>query len=292
MFEAAVKLSQDSAGATINGWSSVASLSSRGLPAAATRLPPPAAGWQCQGALWSDLNALCTLLRVSCSADLTSCSPLFQHRRYRSGQRIHTTGQPFDTLFAVHSGFLKTMIINDFDDEHVLRFPMRGDLFGVDGIHTGRHSTEAVALTDCVLVLIPFREFNALVRSHAGMEDLVYTLLSRELQSEQALISMLGSLNAEAKVARFLVSLSDRFIALGYSGKQFNLRMGRNDIGSHLGLTLETVSRTLSALQACGLIAVQRRSISLIDIDALRSLRQLPLQRPERVETILPRVAA
>ena len=292
MLEAARKMPLDPAAATVNALSSAGCLSGRGIPAATTRFPAVTAGWQRQGALWSDLDALCRLLRIPPCADLAGGSPLFQHRHYRSGQRIHTIGQPFDTLFAVHSGFLKTMIIDDHGDGQVLNFPMKGDLFGVDGIHTRCHSTEAVALTDCDLVLIPFQELNALVRTHAGMESLAFKLISRELQREQTLIGMLGSLSAEAKVARFLVSLSDRFIAMGYSGKVFNLRMSRNDIGSHLGLTLETVSRTLSAMHAFGLITVQRRSIVLLDVDALRSLHRLPVQRPERLEKVLPPVAA
>ena len=87
---------------------------------------------------------------------------------------------------------------------------------------------------------------------------------------------MLGALSAEARVARFLVSLSERFAEMGYSSKLFNLRMTRHEIGSYLGLTLETVSRTLSALNGFGLISVDQRSIGIKDIDSLRTLRRLP----------------
>jgi CRP/FNR family transcriptional regulator len=268
MLEAVRKLPTHAADAVLNA-----------LPSAeceAGRRHPVIAGRQRQGALWSDMDALCSLMRMPPCPGLTEISPLFQHRHYRSGQCIHTIGQPFDTLFVVYSGFLKTMLIDDGGDEQVLSFPMKGDLFGVDGIHSRRHSAEAMALTDCDLVLIPFRELLALARSHAAMENMAYTLISQELQREQGMIGMLGSLSAEAKVARFLVTLSDRFIAMGYSGKLFNLRMSRHDIGGHLGLTLETVSRSLSALSACGLITVQRRRIGLVDIPALRNLRRLP----------------
>jgi CRP/FNR family transcriptional regulator len=201
---------------------------------------------------------------------------LFQHVQFKTGQRIHTIGQAFDTLFIVHSGFLKTVLIDEFGNEQVLSFPMKGDMFGVDGIHTKRYMSEAVALSNCDLILIPFKKFTQIGRSHIEFEHSVYTVMSRELVREQAMVSMLGALSAEARVARFLVSLSERFAEMGYSSKLFNLRMTRHEIGSYLGLTLETVSRTLSAFNEIGLISVDQRSIGIKDIDALRTLRRLP----------------
>jgi CRP/FNR family transcriptional regulator len=80
-------------------------------------------------------------------------------------------------------------------------------------------------------------------------------------------------------VARFLISLADRFAAMGYSSKLFNLRMTRHEIGSYLGLTLETVSRTLSAFNEIGLITVDQRTIGIKDPEALKTLRRLPPSR-------------
>ena len=196
--------------------------------------------------------------------------------QFKTGQRIHTIGQPFDTLFIVHSGFLKTVLIDEFGNEQVLSFPMKGDLFGVDGIHTKRYASEAVALSNCDLILLPFKKFIALGRTHSELEHAMYSVMSRELVREQGMVSMLGALSAEARVARFLVSLSERFSEMGYSSKLFNLRMTRHEIGSYLGLTLETVSRTLSAFNEFGLITVDQRSIGIKDIDSLRTLRRLP----------------
>jgi CRP/FNR family transcriptional regulator len=176
----------------------------------------------------------------------------------------------------VHSGFLKTVLIDEFGNEQVLSFPMKGDMFGVDGIHTKRYMSEAVALSNCDLILVPFKKFTQLGRSHIEFEHSMYNVMSRELVREQAMVSMLGALSAEARVARFLVSLSERFSEMGYSSKLFNLRMTRHEIGSYLGLTLETVSRTLSAFNEIGLISVDQRSIGIKDIDALRTLRRLP----------------
>jgi CRP/FNR family transcriptional regulator len=234
------------------------------------------AGWQRQGKLWSNLKELCDLLRIPAATSVSDEEFLFQHVQFKTGQRIHTIGQPFDTLYIVHSGFLKTVLIDEFGNEQVLSFPMKGDLFGVDGIHTKRYASEAVALSNCDLILLPFKKFTALGRTHVELEHAMYSVMSRELVREQAMVSMLGALSAEARVARFLVSLSERFAEMGYSSKVFNLRMTRHEIGSYLGLTLETVSRTLSAFNEIGLISVDQRSIAIKDADALKTLRRLP----------------
>lgn len=234
------------------------------------------AGWQRQGKLWSNLKELCDLLRIPAAPSVTDEEFLFQHVQFKTGQRIHTIGQPFDTLFIVHSGFLKTVLIDEFGNEQVLSFPMKGDLFGVDGIHNKRYTSEAVALSNCDLILLPFKKFTQLGRSYVELEHAMYSVMSRELVREQGMVSMLGALSAEARVARFLVSLSERFAEMGYSSKLFNLRMTRHEIGSYLGLTLETVSRTLSAFNEIGLITVDQRSIGIKDLEALRTLRRLP----------------
>jgi CRP/FNR family transcriptional regulator len=234
------------------------------------------AGWQRQGKLWSNLKELCDILRIPSATVHTDEELLFQHVQFKTGQRIHTIGQPFDTLYVVHSGFLKTVLIDEFGNEQVLSFPMKGDLFGVDGIHSKRYASEAVALSNCDLILLPFKKLTALGRAHVEFEHSIYSVMSRELVREQAMVSMLGALSAEARVARFLVSLSERYADMGYSSKLFNLRMTRHEIGSYLGLTLETVSRTLSAFNEIGLITVDQRSIGIKDLDALKTLRRLP----------------
>jgi CRP/FNR family transcriptional regulator len=240
------------------------------------RAPNLEAGWQRQGKLWSNLKELCALLRIPVVTGMAEEDMLFQHVQFKTGQRIHTIGQPFDTLYIVHSGFLKTVLIDEYGNEQVLSFPMKGDLFGVDGIHTRRYASEAVALSNCDLILLPFKKFIALGRTHVELEQAMYSVMSRELVREQAMVSMLGALSAEARVARFLVSLSERFAEMGYSSRLFNLRMTRHEIGSYLGLTLETVSRTLSAFNEIGYITVDQKSIGIRDVEALRTLRRLP----------------
>lgn len=248
----------------------------RKTPIIPLHIPSIDANWQRQGKLWSNLKEVCDLLHIPAVCALADEEMQFQHVQFKTGQRVHTIGQAFDTLYVVYSGFLKTVLIDEFGNDQVLNFPMRGDLLGVDGIHDRRYASEAVALSNCDLILLPFKKLTALGRTHPELEPAMYGVMSRELVREQAMVSMLGALSAEARVARFLVSLAERFAEMGYSSKLFNLRMTRHEIGSYLGLTLETVSRTLSAFNEIGYINVDQRSIAINDADALRTLRRLP----------------
>jgi len=243
----------------------------------ATAATSTTGGWQRQAKLWSSLQEVCALLGIQERA--SSDELQFQHMQFKAGQRIHTIGQPFDMLFVVNSGFLKSVMIDESGNEQVLAFPMKGDLIGIDGIHSKHYNTETVALTTCEVILIPFKILSSLGRANPEVEGAFFGVMSRELIREQGMISAIGALSAEARVARFLASMSDRFSALGYSGSQFNLRMTRQEIGSYLGLTLETVSRTFSAFHAAGLITVEQRSIEIQDLKALRTLRRLPPSR-------------
>ncbi len=229
------------------------------------------------GKLWSSLKEVCDLLRVPAPHDAGDVR--FQHMQFRSRQRIHTIGQPFEMLYVVNSGFLKTVMIDELGNEQVLGFPMKGDMFGIDGIHRKQYGTETVALSNCDVILLPFKVLTGLGRSHPELEPSLYAVMSRELVREQSVVSTLGALSAEARVARFLVFLSDRFVEMGYSGTHFNLRMTRQEIGNYLGVSLETVSRALSAFDSIGLISVDQRAIVLHDLPALRTLRRLPPSR-------------
>lgn len=236
--------------------------------------------WTRQPKLWSTLNELCSLVGIDerVSGDYGQ----FQHVQFRAGQRIHTIGQPFDMLFVVNSGFLKSAMIDDLGNEQILAFPMKGDVFGIDGIHKKAYTTEVAALTNCDIVLVPFKVLAAIGRAEPTLEAHFHSVMCRELVREQQMLALLGSLSAEARVARFLAHLSQRFSEMGYSGTHFNLRMTRQEIGSYLGLTLETVSRTLSAFNSLGLVTVDGKTIELKNIEMLRTLRRLPPSSPRK----------
>jgi CRP/FNR family transcriptional regulator len=250
------------------------------LTTLAPRFSSTEAGRQRQGSLWSNLEEVCEILQipppVSAGNDF-----LFQHIQFKKGQRVHAVGKAFDTLHVLSSGFMKTRLFNDLGNEQVLSFPMRGDILGIDGIGTRRYASEAIALTDCDLILVPYKALTVLGRAHLEMESIMCRAMSRELAREQDIICMMRGLRAEARVARFLLSLADRFATIGYANQQLHLKMTRQEIGNYLGITVETVSRTLSLFNDVGLITLDKRAIKVNDAETLRSLRRLA---PTRIQ--------
>lgn len=242
----------------------------------------PASGSTPRGQpLWSSLQDIIKLLDIPpITVDESDNKQPFLHLAFKHGHHIHSVGQPFDALYLVNAGFLKTVVSDEFGSEHILNFPMRGDLIGFDGVYRQSYTSEAVALSDCDLIYLPFYRLTALCRKHPELEALLYGAMSQELVRKQAMIATRGALTAEARVARFLLVLGERYARNGYSSNLFNLRMTRSEIGSYLGLSLETVSRTLSALAVSGMIDVDQRTIRINNANALAALRRLPPSSP------------
>jgi CRP/FNR family transcriptional regulator len=94
-------------------------------------------------------------------------------------------------------------------------------------------------------------------------------VLAREIARDHGVMMLLGSMRAEERLATFLLNLSKRFVRRGYSSTDFHLRMTREELGSYLGLKLETVSRLFSAFQKDGLIDVQQKHVRIREIEGL-----------------------
>ena len=217
-----------------------------------------------------DAHTLATLLHLDPDPDPVLHQTAFATRHVREKETLIRAGDECRNLYVVRSGFFRSSYLDRSGSIQGLGFPMTGDTLGADGLATGRHTAEAVALDCSEVVVIPVARLTALSRSHAALATLFYRLISREIVRDQCSLFLLGSLGAEARVAAFLLDLSDRFCALGYSRTMFNLRMTRQDIGNYLGLKIETVSRIMSGLAQQGLISVHHRAVEILDPAGLR----------------------
>jgi CRP/FNR family transcriptional regulator, anaerobic regulatory protein len=215
---------------------------------------------------------LTRLLHIEYPDDAWLARTAFALRRVREGEALVHAGDKFHSLYVVRSGCFKTVYTDFSGSEQVLGFPMCGDLMGADGIDCGHYSSTAVSLDTSEVVIVPLTSLARLVYECPSLEAMLYRVLSRELVRVQNMAWTLGTLGAEGRVAAFLLNLSARLGALGYSRSSFNLRMTRQEIGSYLGLKLETVSRALSALNTAGVIQVHQRSIDIVDAEALRGV--------------------
>ncbi len=229
---------------------------------------------QDDGQRWlrSSMAEIARHLHIPVSPLLQRDHDVFQHLHFKMGQKIFSMGTPFKTIYLINSGFTKSVILDEYGNEQVVGFQMKEGILGIDGIHTGHHNSEAIALTDCDVILLPLKKLTSISQTYHQFDHAILTIISTELIHQQNRLCMLAAKNSEVRVANFLLSLSDRYFQLGYSRSVFILRMSRNDIGSYLGLTLETVSRTLSLLNNAGLIAVKYRGITLLDAQGLRNL--------------------
>jgi CRP/FNR family transcriptional regulator, anaerobic regulatory protein len=194
---------------------------------------------------------------------------MFSRRKVKAGQHLYRAGDKFLSIYAVRSGTFKTSLMLSDGREQVSGFSMAGELLGLDGLASGAHASGAVALEDTEVCAIPYADLNLLASQNAGMQHVVSRLMSREIVREHTLMLLLGSMNAEERLAAFLLNLSQRLKARGYSGTEFHLRMSRAEIGSYLGMKLETVSRTFSHFQDQRLLEVDKRHIRIIDMDGL-----------------------
>jgi CRP/FNR family transcriptional regulator len=192
--------------------------------------------------------------------------------RLKKGEVLYRAGDPFTALFAIRMGSCKTTVLAEDGREQVAGYHMLGDVIGMDGIGTERHGCQAVALEDTECCVLPFDELGDLTRSVAPLQRNLYRALSTEIGRSQSAMLLLGSMRAEERLAAFLLNLSQRYRERGYSSTEFVLRMTREEIGSYLGLKLETVSRLFSRFHQEGLIQVQGRSVKLLDIAALKQL--------------------
>lgn len=195
-----------------------------------------------------------------------------ERQRLRRGETLVRAGDKFHTLYVIRRGVLKTFATSADGLIHVTGFPMTGELVGLNGIGTGIHRNNVVALDDAELFALPYARVEHWAQQCGQTQALMMRTLAHEILRSQDLMFMLGAMRAEQRLALFLLDLSRRYQWLGMSRSRFILRMTRQDIGSHLGLQLETVSRSLSRLHCAGQVQVQGRSIALLDFTALWQL--------------------
>lgn len=239
------------------------------MPAKLARLSLPALREACSQC---NLRELCLPVGLS-EEELGQLDELVTiRRRILRGQHLFRSGDPFEAIYAVKTGFFKTDVLLEDGREQVTGFQMAGEILGLDGIGSEKHSCNAIALEDSEVCVIPFADLENYSRSIGALQHHFHKVMSREIVRDHGVMMLLGIMRAEERLAAFLLNLSQRFTARGYSPTEFNLRMTRNEIGSYLGLKLETVSRAFSRFQEEGLIAVHQKHIRILDVAGLKKL--------------------
>ena len=241
--------------------------------AACGGLPPAACGVGCE--VWH----LCLTAGLDDFATRAVEQIVSSRTRLAKGEVLYRPGEEFHALYAIRSGSCKSVMVTEEGREQVMGYHMRGEFIGADGLATRLHPSQAAALEDTEVCTLPFDRLEAVARRHAQLQHALHLMLAMELARERRVMLMLGAMRAEQRLASFLLDLSRRYQERGYSSTEFILRMTREEIGSFLGLKLETVSRLFSRFNREGLIHMSGRSIRLADPDALRHLLNMSVQQ-------------
>lgn len=193
----------------------------------------------------------------------------------QKNEHVYRAGETFRAVFAVRSGYIKTYRITDNGEEQITGFYFPGEIFGMDGIGKQKYTNSAKALESTAICEIPFSQFQELTTALPNLQMHFFQLMSQEISNDQQLITLLSKKTAEQRIATLLLTISERNANRGLSATNLRLAMSRTDIGNYLGLTVETVSRTLNRFAKEGLIELNQKEVQIADLQQLRLLANL-----------------
>ncbi len=218
------------------------------------------------------LSNICLPLGLE-SDDIDRLDSIVQRNRpLRKGAHLFQTGDKFHSVFVVKTGAVKTYTQCPDGTEQVIGFHLPGEVIGLDGIELGKYICSAKALETSAICEIPFDRLEELTATIPNLQHQMFRLLSREISNDTSLMALLSKSTAEERLAAFLLSLSIRLHSRGFSATEFNLSMSRQEIGSYLGLALETVSRLFTHFQEEGILKVNRKYVEILDLEKLYGL--------------------
>ena len=218
------------------------------------------------------LNAICLPISLHVE-DIDRLNSIVQRSKpLQKGEYLYRASDEFDSVFAIRSGAVKAVSISDKGDEQVTGFYLPGEVVGMDGLADNVYTNSVIALETSSVCEIPFNRLEELSLQIPTLQRHFFQLMSREITQDQQVITLLSKGSAEARIATLLLSISSRNGRRNLSTNDFILPMSRTDIGNFLGLTIETVSRIFTRLQKSNLLAVDKKEITIIDMEALRNI--------------------
>ncbi len=218
------------------------------------------------------LNSLCIPVGMP-AGDIETLDQIVKERlRVSKGSFVYHQDDEGTALYGIRSGSVKTQLEDASGQVQVTGFLLPGEVVGIDGYLGARHMTHAIAMEDTELCVVPIQDVERVTTMLPALSRQLRRLTSQEILRSQQLIMSLGVMRSEQRLAAFLLNLSQRLGALGYSPREFILRMSREEIGNHLGLTLETVSRLFSRFARDNLIRIRQREVQLLDMEMLHQL--------------------
>lgn len=197
---------------------------------------------------------------------------IVQRVKVKKGAALYRTDDPLRSLYAVRIGSFKTSVLSIDGREQVTGFQMPGEMLGLDAISSDLHTCNAFALEDSEVCPIHYAHLEKLSRELPSLQHNLNKILSREIVRDHDMLMLLGNMNSDERLAAFLLNLSQRLSMRGYSSKNFVLKMRREEIGSYLGLRLETVCRGIAHLRDQELVEITGRDVKIRNMEGLKQL--------------------
>lgn len=229
----------------------------------------------------SDRIATCAACPVRhlavCSAldgeEMNRLNALLTSVELSRGDPLIDEGEPADHVFNLTAGTLKLYRLLSDGRRQITGFLFPGDFLGLaDRLD---YTCSAEAVTEVTLCRFPRKNLEKLFKEIPHMEGRLLGMARTELAESQDHMLLLGRKSAKERIASFLMMLSDRAVRRGLGANPVSVPMSRNDIGDFLGLTTETVSRTITSLKRAGIIATDTdRKISITDMQTLADLAE------------------
>lgn len=189
--------------------------------------------------------------------------PLHKH------DKLVKAGDKFNSLFAVRAGSFKSFVSSKDGEEQIIGFHFPGDIIGFDALRENAHQSYTQALETAMVCELPYETLDKMAVQFPKLRHQIMSFMSAEIKQDHDLMMLLNKRTAEERLIYFLAHLSKRFEERGFSPRQFNLSMTRNEIGNYLGLTVETISRLLTRFQKEGIIQVDGKLITILDFEAM-----------------------
>ena len=222
--------------------------------------------------------------RWGSSLALTERHLSFTRRTVHAGDLVQHAGHEFICLQIVNSGVFRTVNRTVDGREQVIGLHFKGDWIGFDGIASGRCACDAVAMDTGEVWSLRYVVLLAAAAAVPALMYAMHTAMSLQLAREREWRLAQGTLPADARVAEFVRCWAAALAERGLRTDRFTLRMTRAEIGSYLGMTLETVSRAFGRLARSGLICfddVGRRNIAIPNAEALAEFIRCTVNPPE-----------
>nr|WP_297349240.1 fumarate/nitrate reduction transcriptional regulator Fnr [uncultured Glaciecola sp.] len=204
-------------------------------------------------------------------AELESLDDIIERKRpLHKTDKLVSYGDKFHSLYAVRSGSFKSYISDKEGVEQIIGFHFPGDIIGFDALKDNKHASYTQALETAMVCEVPYDTLDQMSIKFPKLRQQIMRFMSAEIKHDHDLMMLLSKRSAAERLLHFLIDLSQRFEERGFSAKQFNLSMTRNEIGNYLGLTVETISRLLTRFQKEELIKVDGKLISIVDFNRVK----------------------